>query len=137
MERCERWGEVAGEALGERLGVGWPPDDDLGVGHEEGCEEHQPLDVVEVEVGEEDVDAPCSAGEPEPEGADARAGVEHEQPPVRERHLEAGGIAAVAVRRGARRGNRAAARPTLSPSRHTLHRSPRTPNAPVGGQTCR
>ena len=72
-----------------------------------------PLDMVEVQVGEQDVDAPWSPGEPEPEVADARAGVEHEEPPIRERDPEAGGVAAVAVRRGARGGNRAACAPHL------------------------
>jgi hypothetical protein len=48
VERRERRREVAGEALGQRLGGGRAPDGDLGVGHEEVREEHQPLDVVEV-----------------------------------------------------------------------------------------
>ena len=115
MERRERRGEVVGEALGQRLGGGRAPDDDLGVRHEQRREEHQPLDVVEVQVGEQDVDAACSTGEPEPEIADARAGVEHEEPPVRERDLEAGGVAAVAIRRGARGGHRAACAPHFDP----------------------
>jgi len=41
-------------------------------------------------MGEQDVDAPSSTGEPEPEVADAGAGVEYEEPPIRERDLEGG-----------------------------------------------
>jgi hypothetical protein len=48
VERRERRGDVAGEALAQRLGVGRTPDDDLGVRHEQRREERQPLDVVEV-----------------------------------------------------------------------------------------
>ena len=51
-------------------------------------------------MGEQDVDAPSSTGEPEPEVADAGAGVEYEEPPIRERDLEAAGVAAVAVVEG-------------------------------------
>src|SRR5438046_1191965 len=95
VQRGQRRGEVAGRALAQRVRWGRAPDDDLGVGLEEGREEHQPLDVVEVQVGEQDVDAGGLGGEPEPEGADARAGVEHEQRSVGERDLDAGGLAAV------------------------------------------
>lgn len=42
VERREQRGEVAGEAVAQRLGVGWAPDDDLGVGHEEGAKNNSP-----------------------------------------------------------------------------------------------
>jgi hypothetical protein len=47
------FGDVAGEALAQRASGRWrTPDGDLDLGIEEGCEEHQALDVVEVQVGE-------------------------------------------------------------------------------------
>jgi hypothetical protein len=55
VERRERRGEVAREALGQRLGVGRAPENDLGIWDEQGREEHQPLDVLEVEVGEQSI----------------------------------------------------------------------------------
>jgi len=48
VDRRERRGEVAGEAVAQRLSSGWAPDDDLRVGREQRCEEQQSLDVVEV-----------------------------------------------------------------------------------------
>ena len=71
------------------------------------------LDVVEVQMGEQDVDPACTTGEPEPEVADTRAGVEHEEPPVRERDLEARGVAAVPIRRGTPGWEPRRVRPTL------------------------
>jgi hypothetical protein len=81
VERRERRGEVAREALGQRLGVGRAPENDLGIWDEQGREEHQPLDVLEVELGEQDVDTAWPSGELEPERADARACVEYEDRP--------------------------------------------------------
>ena len=54
-------GDVAGDPVLERgLRRGRPPDRDLHVGAEAGREEHQALDVVEVQVGEQDVDLRCA-----------------------------------------------------------------------------
>ena len=62
LDRRERGRDVAGDPVLERgLGRGRAPDRDLRLGPEAGREEHQPLDVVEVQVGEQDVD-PRAAG---------------------------------------------------------------------------
>ena len=56
LDRRERRRDVAGDAVAQRgLGRGRAPDHDLGLRPEGGGEEDQALDVVEVEVGEEDV----------------------------------------------------------------------------------
>ncbi len=120
LDRRERRRDVAGDAVAQRgLRRGRPPDHDLGLGPEGRGEEDQALDVVEVEVGEEDVEAGRLGGEGEPEAADAGAGVERQQRAVREGDADAGGVAAVADRLRPRGGDRAARAPELD-----LHLSP-------------
>ena len=114
LHRRERRGDVTPEAVLQRLvGVGRSPDEDPGVGAEAGGEEHQALDVVEVKVGEQQVDhrRARAAIEGQAELADAGAGVEHDQGPVPQRDLHAGGVAAVAHRLRAGRGDGAARAP--------------------------
>ena len=96
----------------EASGEDGPPDRDLRLGPEAGREEHQPLDVVEVQVGEQDVD-PAAGVEVEPEAADPGAGVEDQLLAAGQGHLHARGVAAVAVhvRPGGR--DRAARAPDL------------------------
>ena len=99
LDRRERRRDVAGDAVAQRgLGRGRPPDDDLGLGAEGRGEEDEALDVVEVQVGEEDVEAGRLVGQGEAEVADAGAGVEREQRAVGEGDADAGGVAAVADR---------------------------------------
>ena len=75
--------------------------------------------MVEVEVGEEDVEPGRLGREGEAEAADPGAGVEREQGAVGERDADAGGVAAVADRLGAGGGDRAAGAPELD-----LHQAP-------------
>ena len=99
LDRGERRGDVAGDAVAQRgLGRGRPPDHDLGLGAEGGGEEDEALDVVEVEVGEEDVQPGRLVGQGEAEAADPGAGVERQHRAVGEGDADAGGVAAVADR---------------------------------------
>ena len=121
LDRRERRRDVAGDAVAQRgLRRGRPPDHDLGLRPEAGGEEDQALDVVEVEVGEQDVQAGRLVGQGEAEVADAGAGVERQQRAVGEGDADAGGVAAVADRLRARGGDRAARAPELG-----LHLRPR------------
>src|SRR5262249_40863371 len=86
----------------------------LGVAAEAGREEHQPLDVVEVEVGEENADRRV-LGDAEAEGPDPGASVEDQPLAAAEGHLDAGGVAAVAVHPRPRTGDRAPRTPNLHP----------------------
>ena len=99
LDRRERRGDVAGDAVAQRgLRRGGPPDHDLGLRPEGRGEEDQALDVVEVKVGEEDVEAGRLGGQGQAEAADAGAGVERQQRAVGEGDADAGGVAAVADR---------------------------------------
>ena len=82
-------------------------------GPERRREEHEALDVVEVEVGEEDVHARGLLVQRQPEAADAGARVEHHDGAVGERDLHARGVAAVARGLGPGRGDRPARPPDL------------------------
>ena len=116
LDRRERGGDVAGDAVAQRgLRRGRAPDHDLGLRPEGGGEEDQALDVVEVEVGEEDVQPGRLVAEAEAEAADAGAGVERQQRAVGEGDADAGGVAAVADRLRPRGGDRAARPPELDP----------------------
>ena len=76
VDRRQRRRDVARHTFLERaLRRGGAPDRDLGVAAKARREEHEPLDVVEVEVGEEDADR-RPGGEAEAEGANPGAGVE-------------------------------------------------------------
>src|SRR5436190_23534261 len=100
--------------LKRRLRRGRSPHGDLGVGAEARREEHQALDVVEVEVGEEDVDA-RRADQVQAQGPDPRARVENQLLAVSEVELDARGVAPVAVHLRSRRGYRAPGAPDLDP----------------------
>src|SRR5262249_23663377 len=114
LDRGEWGGDVAGDPLSQRgLGRARAPDHDLGLRLEGGREEDEALDVVEGEVGEEDVEAGGLRGEGEAEIADPGAGVEREQRAVGEGDADAGGVAAVADRVGPGGGDRAARAPEL------------------------
>ena len=118
LDGGERGRDVARNALLEGgLRRRGPPDRDLGLRSEAGCEEHQALDVVQVQVGEEDVDLGQPLGDADAEAADAGACVDDQGRAVRQLELDTGGIAAVAVHLGSRRGDRTARSPYLQ-----LHR---------------
>src|SRR4051794_14723657 len=91
------WGGWGGGGGGGVRGGG-APDKDLGLRGEGGGEEDEALDVVEVEVGEEDVEPGRLVGLGQAEAADAGAGVERQHRAVREGDADAGGVAAVADR---------------------------------------
>jgi len=64
LDRRERRRDVARDAVAQRgLRRGRTPDHDLGLRAERRREEHQPLDVVKVEMGEQDVDRLLDAGQ--------------------------------------------------------------------------
>src|SRR4029079_18990833 len=85
--------DVAGDAVAQRrFGRGRPPDDDLGLGLERGGEEDQPLDVIQVKMGEEDVEPGRLIGERKAQAADPGARVEGEHRSVGEGDLYAGGV---------------------------------------------
>src|SRR5205085_3728978 len=114
LDRRERRRDVAGDPVLQRgLRGGRTPDDDLGLRLEGGGEEDQPLDVVEVQVREQDVETCRLVAAGEAEAADPGPGVEGEQRSVGEGDLDAGGVAPVADRLRARRGHRAAGSPEL------------------------
>lgn len=91
---------------------------DLRVGHPERREEPQALEVIEVKVGEEEMDSPrCLGDELEAERADAGSGVEDEDYPVAEANLQAGCVSSVAQGPGTRRREGSAAAPDPDPQR--------------------
>ena len=123
--------EVRGHAVAERMrGRGRTPDVHLAVRVPDGSEESHPLDVIEVEMGEKDVDAGrMVALQRHPEVADAGPGVDHQHASIRGPDLQAGRVAAVTNRLGARRGQRPAAPPDLrlhARSARPARRAPRT-----------
>jgi hypothetical protein len=119
LDREQWWGHVAGDALLQAPdGRGRTPEVDMRVGHPERREEPETLEMVEVKVGEEEVDSPRPFGdELEAERADAGSGVEDEDRSVAEANLEAGRVSSVAQRPGTRRRERSAAAPDLDPQR--------------------
>ena len=120
LDRRQRGGDVAGDAVLERgLGRSRPPDRDLHVGPEAGREEHQALDVVEVQVGEQDVDLRCGdAGRGPGCGCPVPAS-RISSSPLSRHELHAGRVPAVAVHLRPRRRNRASRSPDLDPHRRT------------------
>jgi hypothetical protein len=60
----------------------WPPDRHARLGIEERREKQQTHDVVEVQVRQQDVDLLAHAGQSDPQVANARSAVEHEQAAV-------------------------------------------------------
>ena len=89
------------------------PEVHLEIGSEQRTEEPEPLQVVHVQMGQEDVQhrEAVVGVHRRPERPHARPGVEHERLTAFETHFEARRVAAVANRVGARRGDRAAAAP--------------------------
>ena len=90
LDRRKRGRDVARDPVLERcVGSGRSPDDDLGVRPEGRGEEHETLDVVEVKVGQKDVELRRPGRQGEAEVADAGACVEGENRSVFERDLNA------------------------------------------------
>ena len=115
--------QVGGDAIGEGLHRRRrAPDVDVDVLAEQRPEEPQPLQVVEVQVGEEEVDRrDLLVGHDHAEGSDPGAGVEHHHGAIRAAHLHARGVPAVAEVLGARRRERP---PTSPDPRLQLARLP-------------
>ena len=114
LDRRERRRDVARDPVAQRgLGRLGSPNREIGLRTEGRREEHQPLDVVHVEVGQQDVHGPRRARHGQAEIADPGAGVEHDGRPVLERHLHAGRVAPVPQRLRPGRGHRAARPPEL------------------------
>src|SRR5204863_9872488 len=90
------------------------PDRDVGVSAEAGREEHEALDMVQMEVRQQDVHV-RRAGQVEAQRADPGAGVEDDVLAARQGDLHAGGIAAVAIHLGPGRRDRSASSPDLEP----------------------
>src|SRR5439155_2439097 len=112
-DREERRRQVSRDPLPQRRGRGrWPPEPEPPAGRPERREEAEPFHVVEMEVGEADVElAVISLEQPLPELADPGARIEDQRGAVGELELDTGGVAAVADGRGSRRGERAARAP--------------------------
>ena len=67
LHRRERRRDVAPDPLPQRcFGRRRAPHDDLRLGSEQGREEHQPLDVIQVQVGQQDVDRSLDPGQRQP-----------------------------------------------------------------------
>ena len=110
------------------------------LGIEERREEQKSLYVVEVEVGEEDVDPLRQLTDGEPEVADAGAGVEDEQRVVGEPQRDARRVPSVAHGFRSRAGHRASRSPDRElhqlpgPSSQKIASAPRVPSVPVIGK---
>ena len=102
----QRWRDVAGDVLLERpLGRSRPPHVDVALRVEQGEEEPETLDVVEVHVRQQQVHLVHPlARQLDPERSDTGAGVEHDHGATDGADLDAARVAAVADRRRARRG---------------------------------
>ena len=114
LDGRERRGDIAREPVAQRgFRGGGAPDRDVRLPAERRGEEHQALDVIEMEMRKQDVDRLVHPREREAEVADARAGVEDQRAPVRQRQLDARGVPSVAhcLRPGCR--NRAPRAPHL------------------------
>ena len=114
-DREQRGREIDGDALGQALyRRGRPPEMDLGAGDEERTEEPEPLQMIEMQMGEEDVQLARGLGaHGDAQRAQSGAGVEDERVPALEPDLQARGVAAVADRLGAWRGQRTTASPDV------------------------
>src|SRR5256885_2220566 len=85
---------------------------ELGLRRPDRREESRSLDVVDMQVGEEQIDPRWwVGGELDAEGPRAGPRIEDQHPAVGGPDLDAGGVAAVAHRAGARSGDRTAAPP--------------------------
>ena len=97
-------------------------------GVEERLEEAEPLDVVEMQVRQEEVEVLDAVGDDRlAQRAGARAGVQHHRPAGRRAHVDARRVAPVAHRGGARCRERAPAAPD-----RRLHRRRRLRGADAG-----
>src|SRR4051812_4398162 len=141
VDRRQRCRDVTRDAVLERrLRRRRSPDDDLRARVEHWREEHEALDVVQVQVRQEDVQRLLTgAVEREPEAADSGAGVEDERGAVVERDLHARRVAAVVGRLGTGGGDRATRTPDRQlqePSSCVTQKStiaPWKPSAPMTG----
>ncbi len=117
LNRRERGRQVARQALAQGDSTRRPPDRDLDLGIEQRREEEQPLDVVEVQVGEQYVQSPATAEQVDAKPADAAPRVENQLTAIVPGDLDAGGVPT--ERRGLRAGrrNRAAHAPRPNPHR--------------------
>ena len=114
LDRGERVRDVAGGALAQRApGRGRAPDGEMDGRVEQWGEEHQPLDVVQVEVGQQDVHVAAAAGDRGAQLPDAGARIEDQLGPVGRGDSHARGVSPVAGRGGARHGDRSAHPPEL------------------------
>ena len=114
-------GENERRIRSRRLSTGerGPPDLDADAVIPERREEAEALEVVEVQVGQEEVDrAVCRVEEVEAKRADTGAGIQDERRVVVEQHLDAGRVAAVRHGVGAGGRNRASTAPDLQAHRH-------------------
>src|SRR5881394_127954 len=114
LYRGKRRRDVAGDAVAQGgLRRGRAPDHDLGLRAKAGGEEDEALDVVEAEVGEQNMKAGRLVGQGEAEVADAGARIECQQRAVGEGDADARGVTAVADRLWPWGGDRAARAPEL------------------------
>ena len=109
----QRRREVGGDSLVQRGdGGGRPPDVQFRLGHPDRGEHAEPLHVVDVQVGEQDVDSrDRGSHQGLAQGPRPGAGVEHDHAVLVAAHLHARGVAAVTDRLRTRRGDRAPASP--------------------------
>jgi len=95
--RKERGGQVPGQpACASRAWRRGTPDMNLAAPLVEGFEEAEPLDVVHVEMGQQQVDAPPPAAPPWPPAAGSPSGVQDQERVPLASHLDARRVAAVA-----------------------------------------
>src|SRR3974390_3229827 len=87
------------------------PDRHLNFGGEQGSEEHQPLDVIKVEVRQQNVHSASTPCERQPERSDSCAGVEDQLSSVAGRDLHAGRVSAETGGGWAGHGDRSADTP--------------------------
>src|SRR4029450_4531167 len=90
--------------------TGRPPDVHLHAGLVERRKKPEPLDVIHVQVGEQQIDAANPAREGGAESPYSRPGIEHQHVVLRA-HLDARGVAAVASSFGSRASQRTARAP--------------------------
>ena len=112
-DREERRRQVPRDPIPERRRRRrWSPEPELPAGPPERCEEAEPLDMIEMEVSETDVEhAVLPFEKPLSELADPGARVEDQSRAVGELELDAGRVAAVSDGRRPRRGERSTRSP--------------------------
>src|SRR5262249_13135979 len=135
----QRRRQVAHQPLAEaQRGARRRPEMYVDVGVEERSEEPEPLDVVHVQVGEQQVDAPERRRERAAEEPDPGPRVQDRDAVVLGPYLHAGGVAAVARGVRSRGGERAAHAPEPDPhggsvSQKTATAPTERPPGPISG----